>query len=194
MIQIQSKVIDRFVKRLSMKQLILLTNRYCLETSYKNPQKRKESLQRGLKTFCKKGFVDECAICLDQISFETVIITPCAHMFCDICIISNLSKSTHCPMCRSILPYEYMFEQINCERICIVYSRANIGKLDVEDHVETIEEYHEMIRIQNYNACINVTVWIIRLLGLILIGHIWVTTITPDIGDFGVLDDAIESL
>ena len=182
MIQIQSKVIDRFVNRLSMKQMIILTNRYDVKLSYKNPQKRKRSLQSGLRCFYKKGFVEECAICLDKISFETVLITPCAHMFCDTCIIANLSKSTYCPMCRSVLPYEYMFGQINNKRINEVYSSTNIGKLDIEENVEmNDEEFHQLIRRQHYMACINMSIWIIRLFVFLLICHIWITRIQEEI-------------
>lgn len=169
MIQPIAKVVDQFVNRLSTKQLLILTSRYGLDIQYKNPQKRKESLQRGLKRWWKKGISDdECAICLDNISFETVIITPCAHMFCDRCIIANLSKSNCCPMCRAVVPYDYIFSQIMNERISCIYDQISFVKVDLTEESGSYME----IRRYNYGACITVFIWSIRMMVLLLVCHI----------------------
>lgn len=125
----KSTHINSVIGRLSILQMFKLANRYGITPEYKNPQNRKKVLQRCLKGYWVKNTkANECAICLEQISFKTLIVTPCAHLFCDVCILPNLCRSQNCPICRTWLSFSYMFGQISRDRIPSIYSRWKVFK------------------------------------------------------------------
>jgi len=104
------------LNRLTTLQLLELVNRYGLKVTYRNPQKRRTALIRALRNFWIKNPVEECAICLEQNSFDNMVITPCSHLFCDSCLISYIRIKENCPMCRKYCSYIEIISQISRER------------------------------------------------------------------------------
>jgi hypothetical protein len=105
-----------FLNRLTTSQLLKLINRYGLKAQYKNPQKRRMALIRELRAFWSKNPVEDCAICLDENSFDHMVITPCAHLFCDTCLIPYIRTKENCPMCRTHCSYIEVIGQLSKDR------------------------------------------------------------------------------
>ena len=47
-----------------------------------------------------------CAICLEDIRKNNVIVLNCNHKFCKSCILDNLEKLQNCPLCREKLKFK----------------------------------------------------------------------------------------
>jgi hypothetical protein len=76
-----------FLNRLTSSNLLELVNRYGLKPKYRNPQKRRMALIRELRAFWLQNPIEDCPICLEQNTFDHMVITPCAHLFCDTCLL-----------------------------------------------------------------------------------------------------------
>ena len=129
------KKIKYFLDGLTMKQLLLLSQRYDMTPVYKNPQKRRRALFFQIKKYLEKQEI-ECAICLESIKYNTIIATPCAHLFCDSCLIRHIKNSEKCPICRVSCPYTYVVDHIFYDRIPV------LNKIIETDTIED-EEAHE---------------------------------------------------
>jgi len=105
-----------FLNRLTTSQLLKLINRYDLKAQYKNPQKRRMALIRELRTYWSKNPVEDCAICLEENSFDHMVITQCAHLFCDTCLIPYIRTKEKCPMCRRHCSYIEVIGQLSKDR------------------------------------------------------------------------------
>jgi len=191
----KSTHINSVIGRLSILQMFKLANRYGITPEYKNPQNRKKVLQRCLKGYWVKNTkANECAICLEQISFKTVIVTPCAHLFCDVCILPNLCRSQNCPICRTWLSFSYMFGQISRDRIPSLYSHwkvfktttqmnvlfqnigvANMVEEEAEAEVNIRNNWFTLIHRQNIGAYFRYIIMLINILSLLITCHIGIT-------------------
>jgi hypothetical protein len=89
------------MNRLTTSNLLDLINRYGIKSKYRNPQKRRAAFITSLRAFWLQNPLEDCAICLERNSFDHMIITPCAHMFCDTCVIPYIRIKENCPMCRN---------------------------------------------------------------------------------------------
>jgi len=117
-----------FLNRLTTSQTLELVNRYGLKAQYKNPQKRRMALIRTLRTYWSRNPIEECAICLEQNSFDNMVITPCAHLFCDTCLLPYIRTKANCPMCRAYCSYIDIISQLSNERVIKVRNTIHTYK------------------------------------------------------------------
>ncbi|XP_030072905.1 helicase-like transcription factor [Microcaecilia unicolor] len=71
----------------------------------------REKLVNKIKLVLSSGADEECAICLDSLTFP--VITQCAHVFCKPCIcqvIHSEQPDAKCPLCRGELHLEHLVE------------------------------------------------------------------------------------
>lgn len=107
---------NKFLNQLTSVHLLELVNRYGVKAAYRNPQRRRFALIRTLRTFWSNNPVEDCAICLEQNSFDRVVITPCSHLFCDTCLISYIRNNESCPLCRNYCSYIDIISKLPKER------------------------------------------------------------------------------
>jgi hypothetical protein len=107
---------NEVLNRLTTSQTLELVNRYGLKARYKNPQKRRMALIRCLRAYWLSNHVEDCAICLEQNTFAHMVITPCAHLFCDTCLLPYIINKESCPMCRAHCCYIGVISQLSTER------------------------------------------------------------------------------
>lgn len=81
--------------------------------SDKNQQKLYQSLPENIVQFHKlpKNNYNKlsCCICLGKISKCKLIKTKCNHFFCDSCILTHLTNSKKCPLCRTPIDTSNLF-------------------------------------------------------------------------------------
>jgi hypothetical protein len=109
--------IKRCLNKIKMQQLLMIIQRYGLNPKYKNPQKRKKAIKKTLLRYWKYEKRESCSICFEDIRFDNMIITPCSHFFCDMCLFSHIKLSETCPICRSYCSHIYVVERITRERL-----------------------------------------------------------------------------
>ncbi|XP_075013699.1 helicase-like transcription factor isoform X1 [Calonectris borealis] len=89
----------------------------CINTSSsfsadnKTPEELHETLVSKMKLVLSSGSDEECAVCLESLSFP--VITRCAHVFCKPCIfevIRSEQPNAKCPLCRNELRVEHLVE------------------------------------------------------------------------------------
>ena len=126
---------NEFLNRLTTSHLLELVNRYGLKPKYRNPQKRRMALIRELRALWLQNPVEDCAICLEQNTFDHMVITPCAHLFCDTCLIPYIRTKELCPMCRAHCCYVSVISQLSKERIIkvrnIIHPRRNMNTTNI---------------------------------------------------------------
>ncbi|XP_019388108.1 PREDICTED: helicase-like transcription factor [Crocodylus porosus] len=75
------------------------------------PEELREKLVNKMKLVLSSGSDEECAVCLDSLTFP--VITHCAHVFCKPCIcevIQSEQPNAKCPLCRNELRLEHLVE------------------------------------------------------------------------------------
>jgi len=100
----------------SMNQLRWLCKYYKIKISH-----RKKLMIDQLLELNKKADLYQCPICLDELSTERTVITPCGHAFCDYCILKFMQKKDECPICRSHFTIIYLLLVIPKDRIMEIY-------------------------------------------------------------------------
>ena len=66
----------------------------------------------------------ECPICLSNI--HHTVFTDCEHVFCDICLMKHMLIQNNCPLCRKIIDYENIVEQIKKKRFRYIMTKIEI--------------------------------------------------------------------
>ncbi|NXJ99538.1 HLTF factor, partial [Corythaixoides concolor] len=77
----------------------------------KTPEELRETLVSKMKLVLSSGSDEECAVCLESLTFP--VITHCAHVFCKPCIfevIRSEQPNAKCPLCRNELRVEHLVE------------------------------------------------------------------------------------
>ena len=105
------------------------------EAEQEMDEEDKESAKRlaeQLRDMIKDGMSDECSICLSDMAHP--VITPCAHVYCRICIVQvidsgNPPGQAPCPLCRGPLEKKALLE-------------AAIGK----QHPITVQKIREIVQ------------------------------------------------
>uniref|UniRef100_UPI00398EFB36 helicase-like transcription factor isoform X2 n=1 Tax=Pristiophorus japonicus TaxID=55135 RepID=UPI00398EFB36 len=75
------------------------------------PDELREKLVKKIKLVLSYGSDEECAICLESLTFP--VITHCAHVYCRPCIcqvIRNEQPTSRCPLCRTEIRVEQLVE------------------------------------------------------------------------------------
>ncbi|XP_067898712.1 helicase-like transcription factor [Heterodontus francisci] len=75
------------------------------------PDELREKLVKKIKLVLSCGSDEECAICLESLSFP--VITHCAHVYCRPCIcqvIQSEQPTARCPLCRAEIRVEQLVE------------------------------------------------------------------------------------
>ncbi|XP_069753508.1 helicase-like transcription factor isoform X2 [Narcine bancroftii] len=75
------------------------------------PDELREKLVKKMKLVLNCGSDEECAICLESLTFP--VITHCAHVYCKPCIcqvIRNEQPTARCPLCRTEIHVEQLVE------------------------------------------------------------------------------------
>ncbi|NXJ80175.1 HLTF factor, partial [Trogon melanurus] len=89
----------------------------CINTSSsfsaddKTPEELHEALVSKMKLVLSSGSDEECAVCLESLTFP--VITRCAHVFCKPCIfevIRSEQPNAKCPLCRNELQVQHLVE------------------------------------------------------------------------------------
>ncbi|NXI61513.1 HLTF factor, partial [Anseranas semipalmata] len=92
-------------------QLCINTSSSSFSADNKTPEELHETLVSKMKLVLSSGSDEECAVCLESLTFP--VITRCAHVFCKPCIcevIKSEQPSAKCPLCRNELRVEHLIE------------------------------------------------------------------------------------
>ena len=92
--------------------------------------------------------MEECPICYEELSIDTIIITPCLHAFCDRCIFTHIQYYDECPCCRSFCPYTHFLLVIPKKRIISIYKDI-YAKKDNTDEIRQIQYIEDIIDIED---------------------------------------------
>lgn len=112
----------RFMKResdllsLSMNELRWLCSYFKQKTSNK-----KHIMIKRLTTLDINSRLEDCPICYEEMSLNSIVITPCAHAYCDKCILTYMQENDQCPLCRSSMNIIYLLLIIPKKRVCELY-------------------------------------------------------------------------
>jgi len=173
---INTSKICSFLNGLSVKQLLVLIQRYDLEPMYNNPQNRKREIIYEIRKYWGNNAV-ECAICYEPLDFNTVVATPCTHLFCDICVIPHIRKTDSCPLCRTYCTYNFILDKIYIERIFVIHKYFEEQKkiAEQQESEEEIVQRRPHRRVQNHpsvqyfvGGCLSFTAFCINILSLTL--------------------------
>jgi hypothetical protein len=167
-----------FLNGLSVGQLVLLIQRYDLEPRYNNPQNRKREIIYEIQKYWSNNS-EECAICYEPLDFNTVVATPCAHLFCDTCVIPHIKRTDSCPLCRTYCTYNFILDKIYIERMFVIHKYFEEQKkiIQQQEAVEEIVQQRPHRRVQNepygvhycVGGCISITACFIHILSLTLL-------------------------
>ena len=145
------------IRNLSISQLLKLSQRFNLNPQYKNPRKRKAALRRCLREHWKNHSIGECSICWEQIEPNRLCVTPCAHLFCNECLLPYVRQTEKCPLCRATCSYTTLLNKIIKipELIAFLKNLVEMSQRELteeqEEFVEEpIEESHMIYHINIY--------------------------------------------
>ncbi|XP_038203324.1 helicase-like transcription factor isoform X2 [Arvicola amphibius] len=91
------------------------------------PEELRKMLIRKMKLILSSGSDEECAVCLDSLTFP--VITHCAHVFCKPCIcqvIQNEQPHAKCPLCRNNIHGDNLLECPPEESACDSEKKSNM--------------------------------------------------------------------
>ena len=133
------------IRNLSISQLLKLSQRFDLNPQYKNPRKRKIALRRCLREYWKNHSIGECSICWEQIEPNKLCVTPCAHLFCNECLLPYVRQTEKCPLCRATCSYTNLLNKIIKipEVIAFLKNLVEISQRELTEEEEPIEEFVE---------------------------------------------------
>ena len=151
------------LKKLSILQLVKLSQRFGLNPQYKNPRKRKAALIRCLREYWKINPIGECSICWEQIQPKKLCVTPCAHLFCAECLIPYVRQSEKCPLCRAECPYVYLINRMIRipEIVSFLKTIINISRREQEEEHEQEEELGEEEEEDTRSVIYHINIYII---------------------------------
>jgi len=99
----QEKELDRLKKTLAFKESIEYASVQAKETAISSLQIKIKSIEQQIKTFKERIETlnnELCPMCYDDLKTPTM--TPCCHRtFCGECMLSALTRTNACPMCRT---------------------------------------------------------------------------------------------
>jgi len=169
---------------LSISQLMDLIQRYDLHPHYKNPQKRVKAMKEAIRTYWKTH-KEECAICLEPISFAHCSVTPCTHLFCDSCLIPHLSQKESCPLCRHPCSYIDILTQVSWKKMLkIILRRTNHTEREPErimiqpEPVRTMESSTLALTIQLYVFVATGLMTMVSIINIIAMGLVCYTVLS----------------
>lgn len=136
----RAKEVKDFLSRLDIGHVQVLLNRYELDPKNTIAKKARQIMTTPIAHHIKTNGLGECPICFEPTHYNTAVITPCTHIFCDICLLHHLHKNYKCPMCRTPIEYLDIMSQIAHPRIMEIMHTIPV-KVEVEAEVE--EEIRE---------------------------------------------------
>jgi len=99
------KELERLEKTYEFKQSLEYSSPQVKEAALKNLQEKIDQMKEQIDSLKKRieNYKEEiCAICYDD--FNNPLITSCcSRVFCALCILQSLSRSSICPMCRATI-------------------------------------------------------------------------------------------
>jgi hypothetical protein len=87
-----------FIKSLNSERYLLVLDQFDRIVEYKIVIEKESFTKISRKNIPKE--ITKCVICHDT---ESNLYTECGHMYCDVCLLSWLSKNKSCPYCREII-------------------------------------------------------------------------------------------
>ena len=133
----------KYLKNLSISQLIQLSQRFDLNPTYKNPQKRAAALRRCLHAHWKDHPIGECSICWEEIPPNKLFVTPCAHLFCVECLLPYVRQSELCPLCRGECSYVYFTQKLFQSPELVVLLKQCLPQIQEEEEEQEQQEQQE---------------------------------------------------
>jgi hypothetical protein len=127
--------VDVFLNRLKISQMQKLIDRYQLKFVHIMNFRKRNDMEKTLAKYMKTTGIGECPICFEPNKYMIAVATPCAHIFCDKCLIEHLKKSNVCPMCRDSVDMNFIMNQLSTHRFLKLNSTMK--------KEEVIEEYIE---------------------------------------------------
>ena len=106
-----------FLHRLKISQLKKLVDRYSLQPPYRSRWRKRDVIIYTLAKYMKTNGIGECPICFESNTYETVVITNCTHIYCDMCLIQHLEQNYTCPMCRESIDVIDILCKISSHRL-----------------------------------------------------------------------------
>jgi hypothetical protein len=140
--------IELFLRRLKIDQLQKLVERYELQPKCK----KRKIIQKALVKYMKTHGIGECPICFESNDYDIAVATPCAHIFCDDCLLRHLYKNNNCPMCREHTDFIYIIEQIKNYRILFFPPDSNTDSY--EEPPVPRAEFHTITQLHPMNLLI----------------------------------------
>ena len=109
--------VDIFLNRLKISQLQKLIDRHELKMIHISNYRKRNDMEKTLSKYIKTNGIGECPICFEKNKCMIAVTTPCAHIFCDSCLITHLKKNHMCPMCREPVDLLFIMNQISVYRL-----------------------------------------------------------------------------
>ena len=167
------------IRNLSISQLLKLSQRFNLNPQYKNPRKRKTALRRCLRAYWRDHPIEECSICWEKIQPNKLCVTPCAHLFCNECLIPYVRQTEKCPLCRAECSYVHLLNKMfkKPELIAFLQTLMNVPQTEEsleESLEESIEEsIEDNIITYHINIYISIqktleTMWLVMVIFLVI--------------------------
>lgn len=143
------------IRNLSIQQLIKLSQRYDLKPKYKNPRKRVSALRRCLRNYWRINPIGECSICWEEIRPNELFVTPCAHLFCNKCLLPHIRQCEQCPICRADCSYTYLLKKMILfpELLAFLKSLIAVPRVEEEELIEdelVVEEDPQIYNVSIY--------------------------------------------
>lgn len=162
------------IRNLSIQQLIKLSQRYDLKPKYKNPRKRVSALRRCLRDYWRINPIGECSICWEQIRPNELFVTPCAHLFCNKCLLPHIRQCEKCPICRSDCSYTHLLKKMILFPELLAFLKSLIAVPHVEEEEQPVEEQQQQLVEEEEPHIYNVSVYIIIERGIDTV-HVFLT-------------------
>jgi len=130
--------VDVFLNRLKISQMQKLIDRYQLSIVHIMSFRKRNDMEKTLKKYMKTNGIGECPICFEPNKYMIAVATPCAHIFCDKCLIEHLKKNHMCPMCRDSVDLTFIMDQLSIHR----FLKINLTMKKEELREQHIEDNH----------------------------------------------------
>ena len=149
------------IRNLSIQQLIKLSQRYDLKPKYKNPRKRVSALRRRLRDYWRINPIGECSICWEEIRPNELFVTPCAHLFCNKCLLPHIRQCEQCPICRADCSYTYLLKKMILFPELLTFLKSLITVPHIVEEEELIEEQQLVVEEEPQINNVNINIYII---------------------------------
>jgi len=162
------------IRNLSIQQLIKLSQRYDLKPKYKNPRKRVSALRRCLRNYWRINPIGECSICWEEIRPNELFVTPCAHLFCNKCLLPHIRQCEQCPICRADCSYTYLLKKMILFPELLTFLKSLITVPHIVEEEELIEEQQLVVEEEPQINNVNINIYIIIQRGVDTV-HVFLT-------------------